>query len=184
MSKLQYDLTIIAGISGVGKTFIINKILNSDNKYIHFSAGELIKKRKENLSHDELRLLSSNEILRNQRLLIDQLNIEKSSICHNKHILFDAHMLIDTDKELVEIPLDIFEKLSPSRIVFLHEEPETIMKRRSTDLSRKRPIKTLEELQFQQDRSRILAMQYSNDLSIDFISHASIDKITLAEKIK
>ncbi len=183
MSKLYYNLTVIAGLSGVGKTFLINKIMKGDSKYTHFSAGSLIRKRRENISHDELRLLDSSEILQNQHLLIDQLNIEKEGVDINAHILFDAHMIIDTDKELIEIPSEIFKKLNPSRIVFLYENPETILKRRSYDVSRKRPIKTLGEIQFQQERSRKLAKQYSNDLSVDFINHSSADNITLTEKI-
>jgi adenylate kinase len=184
MSKPQFNLTLIAGLSGVGKTFIINEIMRGDSKFIHFSAGYLIKKRRQNVSHDELRLLDSNEILQNQHLLIDQLNIEKIAIDSGVHILFDAHMIIDTDNELVEIPFEIFDKLTPSRMVFLHAVPKIILERRVNDTSRVRPVKTIAEIQSQQDRSGRLAQEYCNKLSIEFIHHTFEDKVSLIDKIQ
>jgi len=184
MSKPQFNLTVIAGLSGVGKTFIINEIMKTDSKYIHFSAGELIKERRKNISHDELRLLDASEILQNQHLLIDQLNIEKLSIDCEAHILFDAHMIIDTDNELVEIPFEIFEKLTPSKMVFLHADPKIILERRVNDASRIRPVKTIAEIQLQQDRSGFLAQDYCDKLSIEFIHHTFEGEVSLIDKIQ
>jgi adenylate kinase len=131
-----------------------------------------------------LRLLDSNEILQNQHLIIDQLNIEKIEIDSGVHILFDAHMIIDTDNELVEIPFEIFDKLEPSRMVFLHAAPKIILGRRVSDTSRSRPIKTIAEIQSQQDRSSFLAQDYCNKLSIEFILQTFEDKDSLIGKIQ
>lgn len=39
------DITVFVGLSGVGKTFVINRLLSEEEKCIHLSAGSLIKKR-------------------------------------------------------------------------------------------------------------------------------------------
>jgi adenylate kinase len=184
MSKPQFNLTVIAGLSGVGKTFIINEIMKGDSKYIHFSAGELIKKRRKNVSHDDLRLLDSSEILQNQHLLIDQLNVEKLAIDSGVHILFDAHMVIDTDNQLVKIPFEIFGKLTPSRMIFLHADPKIILERRVNDASRIRPVKTITEIQSHQDLSRLLAQDYCDKLSIELIHHTFEDEVSIIDKIQ
>ena len=40
-----HDITVIAGLSGVGKTFIIEKLASEFDSYFHLSAGSLIKKK-------------------------------------------------------------------------------------------------------------------------------------------
>ncbi len=39
------EITIIAGLSSVGKTYVINALMRESDSYTHFSAGSLIKKR-------------------------------------------------------------------------------------------------------------------------------------------
>lgn len=48
MSK-THDITVIAGLSGVGKTYVIEALMRYSNDYAHFSAGTLIKRRMANI---------------------------------------------------------------------------------------------------------------------------------------
>lgn len=169
MSK-PHDITAIAGLSGVGKTYAIETILANDDQFVHFSAGSLIKKRLAAVDRDHLRLFSANQILQNQYALVEQFNIEMGSVPKGSHVLFDTHMIIDIGAEVIEIPFDIFEKLAPSRMVLLHENPEIIIKRRISDTSRDRAVRTVLEIQNQQELSQNLAAELSDRLSIPFIT--------------
>lgn len=159
---------MLAGLSGVGKSFLINQLTKNYSGYVHFSAGALIKRRRSNIDHDELRLLPDDEVLRNQYLLIDQFQQEISEIEESTVVLFDAHMIIDMDTSLFEIPFDVFARLSPDYFVYLSEKPEIIVSRRISDSSRKRPNRTIMELTRQQERSLELAKNYADKLGIEF----------------
>lgn len=180
MSK-RHNITLIAGISGVGKSYIIKNLCESSHNFVHFSAGSLIKKRKMSLSRDELRLQNTKDILQNQYLLVSQLHEELKLVPMVRHILFDAHMIVDNDNELLEIPLTIFEQLKPSRIIFLSEEPKIILERRRNDAFRKRPIRSETEILNHQEISKKLVIEYAEILSIPFISTSSNNEIQLKD---
>jgi len=178
-----HDITVIAGLSGVGKTFVIEKLIRESGSYLHLSAGSLIKKRLANLDRDRLRELEKGSILANQYLMIEQFKEELNTINSRFSIIFDAHMVIDNDHELIEIPYEIFERLSPVRIIFLTDEAEKILERRKFDSSRKRPIRSIPEIIEQQNRSIIIAEKYSLRLSIPFIEIKSGDIQALSNVI-
>lgn len=182
MSK-AHKLVVIAGISGVGKTVIINELMLSADRFVHFSAGALIKKQLDSIKHDELRLLGRDRILHNQYLLLAQLELELKSIAPDSYVLFDAHMIIDNDQELIEIPFDFFKRLSPSLFLFIKEAPEIILQRRSGDSSRARPSRTLIELQSQQDCSQVLVEEYCKKLSIPYYCFNSGQREELKQRL-
>ncbi len=161
----QHDITVIVGVSGVGKSYFVRSLLNLSNDLIHFSAGTLIKKRLEKIDRDKLRLLSTSEVLQNQYVLVDQFNEELKTIEEGRRILFDAHMVIDTDKGLLEIPFDVFKKIKPSRFIFLQENPGVILERRLNDSSRDRPQRSEDQILKQQSLSIKLAREYAGKLS-------------------
>lgn len=165
----QHNITIIAGLSGVGKTYVIDKLMNDSDAYKHFSAGSLIKKRRSGLNRDQLRELDKGSILDNQYLLVEQFNEEIRALNNRSSILFDAHMIIDNDENIIEVPYEIFKRLSPTRFVFLFDSPKKIITQRQNDKKRKRPIRTIAEITEQQNMSIILAQEYSRRLSIPFI---------------
>ncbi len=178
-----HDITVIAGLSGVGKTFVIEKLVRESDSYVHLSAGSLIKKRRANLERDRLRELEKNSILANQYLMIEQFKKELNTIDRRFSIIFDAHMVIDNDHELIEVPYEIFEQLSPIRIIFLFDEAEKIIEKRIFDNSRKRPIRSIPEIIEQQNRSIMLAQKHSSRLSIPFIEIQSGDIQALSNAI-
>lgn len=182
MSKL-YNITVIVGVSGVGKTFLINKLIKNDSQFIHFSAGSLIQKRLSVINRDRLRLLSGNQILQNQYAMLEQFNIELQLLPIPRHVLFDAHMIIDSGIDLIEIPFEIFRGLSPCRIVFLHDDPKFIVERRNLDVTRDRPEKTVFDISQQQARSKELAVELCNYLSVPLISVSESEDNDVREMI-
>lgn len=178
-----HDITVIAGLSGVGKTFIIQKLIHESDAYVHLSTGSLINKRLENLDRDQLRELEKDSILTNQYLMIEQFKEELNTIDRGLSIMFDAHTIIDNDHELIEVPYEIFEQLSPVRIIFLSDEAEKILERRKSDNSRKRPIRSIPEIIEQQNRSIMLAQEHSSRLSIPFIEIKAGDIQSLSNAI-
>ena len=169
MSK-PYNISVIIGLSGVGKTHTINFLKNYSSEYLHFSGGSLIKKRLAIVNRDYLRLSGAQEVLRNQIVLVDQFNEELERIPLGSPVLFDAHTVVDCNEDgLVQIPFDIFEKLNPTRIIFLHDKPETIANRRKQDSSRERPNVNVTEIETQQNLSLTIAKDYSNRLSVPLL---------------
>lgn len=165
----QHNIIIIAGLSGVGKTWAINQLKRVTDTFTHFSAGSLIKEGLGIANRDELRKLSSNEIIQNQYLLVEQLHEELKNIKEGGLVFLDAHMLIDSGEAVLEVPFEIFERIKPSKLIFLHEKPEIILNRRASDSSRKRPERTLEQLDEQQQRSIHNVKIYARELNIPYL---------------
>jgi adenylate kinase len=168
MSK-KHDITIIIGLSGVGKTYLISKLLNHSSSYIHFSAGDLIRTRLANPDRDILRISNADNILENQRLFIEQLAEELVALKESAPVLLDAHVIVDNDSEVIPIPIGVFKELFPKRLIFLSDTPPNILQRREIDKSRNRPIRTIEEITVHQEKSRALVINYGQELRIPFI---------------
>ncbi len=181
--NIEHDLTIIAGLSGVGKTHLINRIINEDDNFIHLSAGTLIKKRLEHVERDSLRELGSNTIIANQFLMVEQMNEELAQFNAPQKVLLDAHMLIDGHDGILEIPYEIFQRLAPRRLILLVANAEDIVSRRSLDASRKRPIRNSDELEKQQLQSAELAQTYCQQMGIPYIEFSSPDASALLDII-
>jgi adenylate kinase len=179
----EHDLTIIAGLSGVGKTHLINRIINEEKNFIHFSAGTLIKKRLENVERDSLRELGNDTIIANQFLMVEQMSEEIAQFNSPQKILLDAHMLIDGQDGILEIPYEIFERLAPRRLILLVANAEDIVSRRSLDSSRKRPLRTSNEIAQQQLRSVELARTYCQKMGIPYIEFCSQDIFAILDII-
>lgn len=168
MSK-QHNIIVIVGLSGVGKSHVISELKKDECLFIHFSAGSLINKRRKLIERDKLRTLKRNDVLQNQYLLIDQFNNELESIPAGSIILFDAHMIIDSDDSILEIPFDIFKKINPSTFILLYDDPAVILSRRKKDSSRVRPRRSIDEIDRQQNKSQKLVEEYASRLSVPLI---------------
>jgi adenylate kinase len=178
-----HDITIIAGLSGVGKSYVISTLMGQQKGFSHFSAGSLIKKRLSHPNRDKLRELHGDVILANQYLMVEQFKEDLAASENPMKVLFDAHMLIDGEHGTIDIPYEIFEQLSPARIIFLSDDVDTIIQRRESDVSRIRPKRTALELTQQQERAFALAMEYSARLSIPFFNAKSGDVLGLQNSI-
>jgi len=81
-------------------------------------------------------------------------------------VLFDGHLLIDSEAELIEVPQAAIAALRPALLVHVEAEPTLIAARRHSDTSRKRPACDIDTLAAQQAHSRDLCESNGRPLSI------------------
>ncbi len=160
---MDRELSILFGLSGVGKTTMGRKVIGLDAGIAHLSASDLLKAA-HSQSGEELRTAQQDRLVANQLVLKDALsNWRFPPGTH--HILLDAHSVIDNDRVLVDIPVDVIASLSPDRLIFIRENPEIIVERRLSD-TRVRPLRTAEELGRHQERSFIVCQMFSKFLDV------------------
>ncbi|WP_149541214.1 ATP-binding protein [Siccirubricoccus phaeus] len=149
----------VVGLSGVGKSTLLQK-LNEGQIFRHFQASVLIREQKAAMNE-----MSAQDILRlgniedNQRLLVE--GFKRATDNMTGLIVLDGHTIIDTPAGIVVIHPDVFRDMGVSRFVFVYEDPAVIALRRAGDSSRKRPLRTEDELREQQEMALICAFRAS-----------------------
>lgn len=161
------DNIAVFGISGVGKSTLIEGFIGKNPDWAHLQAGTLIKSELKNVDHDHLRLKDNEVIIENQNLMIDAFWREIEAGEYSK-IIFDGHSIIDTGSEILKIPLDVIKVLKFSKIIFINVDENIILDRRNKDQTRKRPILEEKELIVHQSIALEQAQYYSQELSLPF----------------
>lgn len=156
-------IVIVTGISGVGKSWLLNRAKESPLGQILSASALIAQELKEQTSveqvaHDQLREL---DIAANQAAL--SRSLARAVDPNAQRVLLDAHVVIDTSEGLEVIATDVFRQIGPSMFVFVWGAPDTILALRSQDEGRLRPDRTLEELVKQQTiaHARTLALAES-----------------------
>ncbi len=157
------ELSILFGLSGVGKTTMGRRITDRDACIAHLSASDLLRAAHAQTG-EELRTAQKDRLVANQEVLGEALNRWDFPM-GTHHILLDAHSVVDNDRVLVEIPVQVIASLAPSRLVFITDEPAAIVARRASD-KRQRPARTTEELHYHQERSLAVCIEFSEALSV------------------
>lgn len=119
MSKVIF----IAGVHGVGKTFLCNQILNKFSLKT-YSASELI----EGLKNEEFKNNKKiKDINSNQHFLLEAVNSIRKK---EKVFILDGHFcLLNNKGEITRIPKETFLKISPNAIIILYDTSDNINKR-------------------------------------------------------
>ncbi|MGF1924796.1 MAG: ATP-binding protein [Bacteroidia bacterium] len=123
-SACESSLILILGISGVGKTSLSVEYAERNSGFRSISASSLIAEKKLGLSPATL-----DEIRRNQEALV-------SSVLHQKQdnpgttLLLDGHAAIETPSGASAIPDDVFDRIQPTAIVLVYDDPVEISARR------------------------------------------------------
>jgi adenylate kinase len=134
---------IIVGIPGVGKTTVVNKVVEMIKKK-NFSVESVVfgtvmfeEAKKLGIKHrDEMRRLPIGE---QRKLQIEAAN----SIARMEadFLIVDTHLLISTKEGYWPgLPLEVLRALSPSNIVLVEALPHEIVSRRMRDSGRNRDI--------------------------------------------
>jgi len=158
----------VFGLSGVGKTRLIKAASEGLDGVLHLQASALIKEglADASVTSEALRRSSGDQVLANQQVLLTM--FERSVAAKaSKLVVFDGHLIIDTDAEIIEIPLDVIAGLRPSALVHVEAPREVVVKRRRQDEKRTRPDRTPAVLGIQQERSREVCRQHAAALGID-----------------
>lgn len=160
----KFPIITVFGLSGVGKSTLIRTFLSSAPQWTHLQAGSLIKEALASVDRDALRLVGNEQIMANQKLMIGKFWGKVKTA--NGPIIFDGHSVIDTGNELLKIPTEIIQQLSPQRIVFISASPLIIKERRDADTARKRPELSEETLGVQQEAAFSQAKIYADEIKI------------------
>lgn len=160
---MDRELSILFGLSGVGKTTMGRSIIDREAGVAHLSASDLLKAA-HSQTGEELRTADQDRLVANQVVLGDALDRWHFPV-GTHHILLDAHSVVDNDRTLVDIPVDVIASLAPDRLIFIIDEPATIVARRASD-ERQRPARTAEELHAHQERSLAVCTDFSNALGV------------------
>ena len=161
-------VTAFVGISGAGKTYLLTKIC-AMSQAVSVSASQLIRDAR-NANHDanqgsEIARLANTEDM--QTVLVAAMREFRSE--HSGIVVLDAHVVIDKDTRLDRIAPEVFNDLGVSRIVHLVVEPELIAERRGRDMGRSRPVRSLSELEIQQNISRDHARHVAKTIGVDYL---------------
>ena len=112
-------LVVLLGISGVGKSFLAQKISERRPDLLCLSAGTLLREALE-ADPEQLRTSNRNVILINQLLLAETVRRARSGRWQQT-VLLEAHSIIDNDQELIEVPLKIMLTLDIAGIVLVED---------------------------------------------------------------
>ncbi|MGP6443889.1 ATP-binding protein [Rahnella aceris] len=133
-------LIFIAGVHGVGKSYLCTLYCKQHEHTLHKSASQLIREFG-NINFDSNKLTSN--IDENQLVLIEAIKKIKIS---GQNLLLDGHFaLVDKNGEVNQIDSEVFKKLELDGIILL-EEPSEIIKERINARDKKEIEYNLEEL--------------------------------------
>jgi adenylate kinase len=174
--KAWQGLTILVfGISGVGKTRLIQRTKDQLMPVFTWRASEIIGEARNISSGEDLRRLPVNEIQASQELLVRGFSVRR---CANPHelVILDAHSVIDADGGLVDIAADVVARLYPAGLIHVGDTAANIHQRRDADAARPRPAREVAELEQYQKRSLEICRRYSEALLVPLVEVISGDE--------
>lgn len=161
----------VGGVHGVGKTYFCKNIVCRFN-VIHVIASELIGRH---IEHQVNKVVP--DVEKNQLILAEELARYRTSC---RTILLDGHFcLLSATSSIQDVPLEVFEAISPCAVILLIDNPEAIAERLSSRDSLMYSIELIAELQ-SRERERANLVSQSLKIPINIIKATE----TLEESIK
>ena len=173
--KSRHGLTILVfGISGVGKTRLIQQTRERLLPVLTWRASEMIGEARKISDGEALRRLPVDELQASQELLVSGFEIRRRA-SPDQLVIVDAHSVIDADSGLFEIAIDIVSRLYPAGFIHVGDAAERIWQRRDADTARPRPLRSVAELSHYQERSVEACRRYRDALQVPLIEVMSGD---------
>jgi len=163
----------IFGLSGVGKSYLTNRILSQNSDYAVTSASKLIKQA----SHKTLlKDLNSPVVEENQSVLINEFEYF-CKINRKKSVIIELHNVIETRDDVIQIEDDVFHNLKLDVAFFITRPAEIISSQRLQDESRIRVNTTTEKINLLQENALKRFKSTFNDIGIPYqiLPNGSID---------
>jgi adenylate kinase len=183
MIERRTPTILVFGVSGVGKTQTLDRVVAQLPGSVTWRASEIIGVARNTLDPEALRKLPLDEIRRSQELLLQGFT-ERRSASPNLLVLLDAHSVIDTESGLVDIPVEVAARLGPSGIIHVSDDVARILERRLGDQQRVRPARSLGQLEEYQQRSVASSRLYSATLGVPLIEVRSGDRDAFMEAVR
>jgi adenylate kinase len=168
MSAWSGTTILVCGISGVGKTSLIQVALGKFLAAVTWRASEIIAEARSISDPERLRALPPEEIHRSQEFLVSGFEARRRAFS-NEIVILDAHSVIDTDNGLFDVPVDVVKRLRPAGIIHVSDDIERIEERRLIDLDRVRVSRSLAKLQEYQMRSIAVCEGYQAALGVPLL---------------
>ncbi|MGR9428686.1 ATP-binding protein [Rhizobium leguminosarum] len=151
------DLTVVFGVSGVGKTTACARLAQRHDDFRHITASELIGQVR--MSPDR----SIDQVSATQAEIVERIHRLRDN--DPRRIILDGHCVIRLASRLYQVPNDVIAALAPAVIILVEAEPETILKRRS---DRDVPVRatTVAEVAQELSLTRKTCLAYNHELSI------------------
>lgn len=152
------EIYLVTGISGAGKTTVIN---HARKNFKHVIFGDImlnIAKRKRLVQdRDQIKYLDNKTAISLQKTTVREISRMKGKI------LIDTHLAMETPYGYIPgIPFWMLKELNVQGIILIEAPSKEILKRRAKDKTiRKREKDTLEKLNQQRDMDRIAGMALS-----------------------
>lgn len=168
----------IFGVSGVGKTTLIEHMRSAEPDWVHVSGGTLIQESRQTQLRDDLRVVSHDIILTNQTVMLESLSALKHSL-KTPLLIFDGHLTIDAADGVFDVPMEVVSMLGLSAMVFVHDDPESILRNRSSDKTRQRSKRSGKEIGQEQAHARAIALGYAALLNLPIVTITPRDESKL-----
>ena len=159
-------LIVVTGVPGVGKSTVVagalEKLKAKGIVYDLINYGdvmlELMRERVGITDRDEMRRIPSEPYREIQRAAAERI----AEIAELKPVLVDTHCSVKKPEGyLPGLPRWALESLEPESIVLIEAEPEEVVARRTSDVSRRRDEELLAEVVEHQQLNRAIAMAYA-----------------------
>jgi adenylate kinase len=152
----QAKLTLIFGISGVGKTYTAEKWADTNpEKFMVVNASDLMRDAYPQFKNgEELRDNPADFIIDDLfGAVIDRLPAIRRQYA-GKTILMPMHSVFENPDGVHDVPAGVISAMQPDQIYFIEEPPEVILQRRQNDPTRNRPCDmSVEEIAERQKRA-------------------------------
>jgi adenylate kinase len=182
MTPVSGITLLVCGISGVGKTSLIQSTTVRFPVALRWRASEIIGETRGTTDPERLRALRPKDLQRSQELLIQGFRARRG-LFPDKLVILDAHSVIDTDDGFFEVPVDVVSRLRPAGIIHVASRVDQIEARRTTDPARTRPKRSAIQLAEYQKRSKLACERYRDALGIPLIHVDSGDNADFAHAI-
>ena len=159
---------LVLGVSGVGKSTACSKAVSANPSLLHLRASRLLCEATGQTA-DALRLSSSDDVESNQQLLAVALDRKVAMLQHTT-VLLDGHAVIDNDRTLIRISTRAVEALKPNGILLVEASPAVILQRRASD-RRRRPLRTIEDLEqeIKAERDAVFGYRQALDVPLEIV---------------
>ena len=148
------------GLSGVGKTYLTSKLIESRADLVLTRASKLINEGNQEIRYDHL---NKANIDTNQLALLKGFELFKKNN-RNKNIIIELHNLIETPQGAVSIEDYVFNELKLDAVCFIYKTPKDIFNQRKLDKLRKRSAASEDEIESYQSQALELFKSCFNQL--------------------